>query len=480
MVFSVFSIVLACALIGAALFSAGHALLHKREPHSALVWVALCLTLPGVGALCYWLFGVNRIRSHARRWQARGKMQFAESYEPGPTEQIYLPHALRAENFATLISLTDAVSRRALVSGNRVEPLHNGEQAFPAMLAAIAGAKHSVHLATYIFDPDQTGQQFRDALTAAVARGVDVRVLVDALGERYSWPPVHRMLVKSGIRYARFLPFSLAGWGFFVNLRNHRKLLVVDNQIAFTGGMNISDRHLVKNLANARRVVDLHFRVTGPVVGQMQEAFLEDWAFAVGETPDESPPWPPPAPGGKAYCRGVSCGPNEDFEQLMLMLAGALNCARKRVSIMTPYFIPDRALTTALCAASLRGVLVEIILPVKNNLPFVDWASRPYLEELIEHQIRIYYHPPPFVHTKLLLVDSRYTLLGSANLDPRSMRLNFEFNLEVYDQAVTTGLTEHFDAARAISRQVSLSALRQTLLPIRLRNGFARIFSPYL
>lgn len=476
----IFSIVFLFLLFGVGLFSAGHALLYKREPHSALVWTTLCLGLPGVGPFLYWFFGVNRIRTRARRWQARGRMCFAESTGLEPDLELTLPAELRTENFASLLSLTDVVTRRPLVPGNCIEPLYNGEEAYPAMLEAIDNARSSIHLATYIFDPDQIGQQFRTALTAAVARGVDVRVLVDALGERYSWPPVHQMLKESGIRYARFLPFSLAGWGFFVNLRNHRKLLVVDNSIAFTGGMNISDRHLAANSANPDRVIDLHFRVSGPVVGQMQEAFLEDWAFAVDETPDDSYPCPPVAAGGEAFCRGVSCGPNEEYEQLPLMLVGALNCARKRVCIMTPYFIPDRAVITALCAAALRGVRVEIVLPAKNNLPYVDWASRAYLEELLEYSCQIYYQPPPFVHTKLLIVDNRYAMIGSANLDPRSMRLNFEFNLEVYDQATAATLTAHFDAACTRSWPISIETVRQTPLPLRLRNSFAKIFSPYL
>lgn len=475
------SSVLACVLLLAlGIFSAGHALLLKRDPRSALGWFVVCLILPGLGALGYWFLGVNRIRSKARRWRARGRMHFFEWESDEPGEEVPLPAALRRENFSALRSLSDAVTRRPLVSGNQLSLLHNGEEAYAAMLAAIAGAQQSVYLSSYIFAADHSGSAICAALQSAAARGVDVRVLVDALGERYFWPPIHWRLAQAGIRHARFLPFSLASWGFFVNLRNHRKLLIVDNRIGFTGGMNISDRHLLADRSLPHRVVDLHFQILGPVVGQMQEAFFEDWHFATGEAPQKPLTSPPPLPDGESFCRGISAGPNEDFEPLTWILVGALNCARKRVCIMTPYFIPERSLTTALCAAALRGVQVEIILPQQNNLPFVHWASQEYLAELVENKVCIYYQPPPFVHSKMLIMDQHYALIGSANIDPRSLRLNFEFNLEIFDQATAAALTRYFDTARAISVPVTAARLKATPLWMRLRNGFAKIFSPYL
>jgi cardiolipin synthase len=475
------STTLALILFAFGIFSAGHALLFKRDSRSALGWFVVCLFLPGFGALGYWFLGINRIRSKARRWQARGRMHFFEWASDDPGEEVPFPPHLRRENFSAQRSLSDAVTRRPLVSGNQLTLLHNGDEADPAMLAAIEGAEQSVYLSSYIFADDQSGQSFCDALQRAAARGVDVRVLVDALGERYFWPPIHRRLDKLGIRYARFLPFSLASWGFFINLRNHRKLLIVDNRVGFTGGMNIGDRHLLANPALPNRVVDLHFQISGPVVGQMQEAFFEDWYFATGEAPKKPLTSPPPLADGEAFCRGISAGPNEDFETLTWIIVGALNSARKRVCIMTPYFIPDRALTIALCAAALRGVLVEIILPQQNNLSFVHWASQDYLAELIEHKVRVFYQPPPFVHSKMLIMDHHYALIGSANIDPRSLRLNFEFNIELFDQAgACTALIQYFDAARAVSAPVAAAKIKAMPLWIRLRNGYAKIFSPYL
>lgn len=464
------------------IFSAGHALLFKRDPRSALGWFVVCLFFPGLGPLGYWFLGVNRIRSKARRWQARGRMHFFEWANEEQVEEVPFPPALRRENFFSLRSLSDAVARRPLVHGNQLTLLHNGEETYPAMLAAIETAQHSVYLSSYIFAADRSGEAFCVALQSAAARGVDVRVLVDALGERYFWPPIHWRLAKAGIRHARFLPFSLASWGFFINLRNHRKLLIVDNRIGFTGGMNISDRHLLADRTLPHRVVDLHFQIFGPVIGQMQEAFFEDWHFATGEAPPKpltSPP-PLPLPDGESFCRGISAGPNENFEPLTWILVGALNSARQRVCIMTPYFIPDRVLTTALCAAALRGVQVEIILPRKNNFPFVHWASQDYLAELVENKVCIYYQPAPFVHSKMLVMDDHYALIGSANIDPRSLRLNFEFNIEIFDQSTAAALAQYFDAARAVATPLTFAQIKAMPLLIRLRNAFAKIFSPYL
>jgi cardiolipin synthase len=211
----------------------------------------------------------------------------------------------------------------------------------------------------------------------------------------------------------------------------------------------------------------------------MQEAFFEDWQFTTGE-PVAGIDYPDAVPGAEAFCRGISDGPNEDFEQLTWLLVGALNCARRRVRIMTPYLIPDRSLITAINAAALRGVTVEIMLPEKNNLPYVAWATRAYLWELLQYGTRIYYQPSPFVHSKFLLVDDAYALVGSANLDPRSLRLNFEFCLEVYDRRLNDTLARHFDTLHGLSREVFKEELDVRPLPLKLRDAFAKLFSPYL
>jgi cardiolipin synthase len=262
-----------------------------------------------------------------------------------------------------------------------------------------------------------------------------------------------------------------------VNLRNHRKILVVDGDIAFTGGMNIADYHMLGD-GRGFRVADLHFRLTGPVVGQMEAVFAEDWRFATGQalpTPKAAPPQ-----SSAASCRVITDGPNEDLDRLALVLLAAVSAAQRRICIMTPYFLPGRELIGALQAAALRGVAVSILLPGKNNLPYMHWATRNLLWELLQHGVEVRYQPPPFAHTKYLLVDDDYAQVGSANLDPRSLRLNFELNVEVFEADFNAALAAHFAAAWDTSRPVTLAEISRRRLAERTRDALCWLFSPYL
>ncbi|MBP1727999.1 MAG: cardiolipin synthetase 2 [Deltaproteobacteria bacterium] len=475
----VLQVLLFCSLAALALLSAGHALLMKRDPRSALGWIVVCLTLPFLGPLLYWSMGINSISRKARQWLESGRRlagweKFPLSNEPQSASTLP-PTAAYLNEFR---ALSDRVVSSRLVPGNRIVPLENGEHAYPAMLDAINSATRSINLSTYIFDGDATGRRFADALMAAAARGVAVRVIIDSLGEKYSRPTVCTLLKGSPVKVGRFLPLRQGG---YINLRNHRKILVVDGCRGFTGGMNIGDRHLVERQGGPPAVKDMHFLVEGQVVSDLQRTFLKDWYFVTGELVKDKDFFPVIAPAGNALVRAVSDGPDKDLRKLTWIIMGALSFARKRILIMTPYFIPERPLVSALITAALRGVEITMVLPAKNNLPYVHWASRSYLWELLQHGIRIYYQPPPFVHTKMFLMDSTWSLIGSANLDPRSLRLNFEFNLEIYDADFSRQLTDKFMAAVTASRRVTIEEVDfGRSLPVKIRDGLAKLFSPYL
>src|SRR5690606_11945627 len=340
------NIALAVLATVAGFVAAGHALLYKRRPQAALGWIAVCLMLPIVGALLYYLFGINRVQARARLLRA------GTSAKP-PDNRSDWTH------------------------GNDVTALHCGEEAYPAMLEAIRGAEKYVYLSTYIFGSGGIGAEFIDALADAARRGVEVRVLIDGIGELYTWPLAGPALRRRGVRVATFLPPTLIPPAVSINLRNHRKILVVDGDVGFTGGMNIAERHLVADAARRHRVVDVHFRLIGPVVARLEEIFAADWLFATREKLPSRESTRRIA--GAASCRVIADGPDEPRDILLGLLLRAIASAQRRVAIMTPYFLPSPELIGVLHAAALRGIEVDVVLPAKNNLPYVHWASRHML-----------------------------------------------------------------------------------------------------
>ena len=458
----------AIAILGfaGAATAATHAILYKRRPQSAFGWIAVSFSLPFAGALLYYLFGINRVRMRAR-------MLLQRLPEPlCPTEFLGTPPPV----LAPLARLSEAVTGWPLTAGNRVDVLYDSADTFNAMIAAIDGAVTYVHFGTYIFDGGPLGKRFASALAAAVARGVDVRVLLDGVGELYSRPTIRRLLRGTGVKLERFLPPRLFPPSVSVNLRNHRKSLIVDGVVAFTGGVNVRDRYLEGPAE--RRIIDLHCRVAGPIVAQIETVFLRDWQFAT-DGPAEQP-GPPPAPAGGRLCRAVTDGPDTELDRLTALYLGAIGQARRRIAIMTPYFVPPRELITPLQAAALEGIDVAVILPAQNNLPYIHAATRHMLWELLDRGVNVYYQPPPFVHSKLFYVDDHYAQLGSANFDARSLRLNFEMNLEIYDRDVVTELARHFENVRGRSRAVTLVDVDSRSFGTKVLDGGAWLFSPYL
>jgi cardiolipin synthase len=458
---------------GLSLVATGHAVLHKRDVRAALGWVGLIWLAPIVGALAYLLFGVNRIRRRAQAIGLPGVRSRDEDRPPPPR----LP--ADAEHLASLVALADAVVRRPLVAGNALTLLPGGGLAYPAMLEAIEAARHSVTFSTYIFDTGLAGDAFADALARAQGRGVKVRVLVDAIGVRYRWPPIHRRLRRLGVPTELFLPRLTPAWLPFVNLRNHRKILVVDGRTGFTGGMNVRDEFLPRP-GGPPPYMDLQVRVEGPVVAHLQSAFAEDWLFTTGETLDGNAFFPPLAAAGPVLARGVADGPDEDFEAIRWLLLGALSAARRRVRVVTPYFLPDPPLITALNVAAMRGVEVDVVLPERGNLPIVQWAQTAQLWQVLDRGCRVWCSPPPFDHTKAMVVDGAWSLVGSANWDPRSLRLNFELDVEAYDPELAARVDRLVDDRLAAARPLTLADVDRRPLPVKLRDGVARLLSPYL
>ncbi len=460
------------------LIVSSHILLHKREVRGAIGWIGLAWLAPVVGSILYLVFGINRIKRRGTEIHA-SMDRIAIPRSLPPTLAPERPPAPIDEALQPLARAVDRLTRNELVGGNRIEPLRNGDAAYPEMLAAIREARTSVALATYIFDMDRAGTEFVDALSAAAGRGVQVRVLIDGVGAAYSKPRAPAILRDRGVRVAQFgggmVPWRMP----YVNLRNHRKILVVDGAVGFTGGMNIRETGYLQ-LDTAYPTRDLHFKLEGPVVSQLVTAFAQDWTHTTGEHLDEDLWCPSLAPVGESTARGVSDGPDDDFEKLSWTILAGLRAAKRHVRIVTPYFLPDQALLTALNVVALAGVRLDIVLPEKSNLRIVGWAMRAQLAQVMEYGARIWLSPAPFDHTKLMLVDDGWALFGSGNWDPRSLRLNFEFNVECYDSGLVTVLDAIVEETIEDARPLSRDELDRRRLPVKLRDGAAWLFSPYL
>jgi cardiolipin synthase len=316
-----------------------------------------------------------------------------------------------------------------------------------------------------------------------------VRVLIDDVGARYSWPTAVRKARRAKIPVARFLPVHVPWFLSYSNLRNHRKILVVDGRIGFTGGLNIRAEHCLETApGQARRgrtirgraIRDIHFRIVGPVVAHLQQTFARDWLCTTDERLSGEAWFPVIASAGDALARGIADGPDDDLDKLRMVLLGAIASAKSSISIVTPYFLPDAALIAALNVAAMRGVEVRIVIPAKTNLALVQWASNAQLWQLLERGCRIWLSDPPFDHSKMMVVDEQWSLFGSMNWDPRSLRLNFEFNVECYDAPLACGLGQIIDVTIQASRECTLSDADGRSLFVRLRDGFARVLTPYL
>jgi len=461
-------------LLGTA--AAIHAAMTKQDVRAAIGWVGIVLFSPLFGPLIYFIAGVNRVRR-----ERRSQFQNAESLEPDAP-----PHAdvdtvrVYGQQFGPLKSVGDRISLFPLVPGNTVMPLEGGDQTYPRMLTAIRAARRSIVLQTYIFDADPVGLEIAQALIDAKERGVAVRVLIDAIGSRYSRPPMQHGLEQAGVTTALFM-ITLIGFRLpYANLRSHRKILIVDGETAFAGGMNIRANFVTAHAGTAV-ARDAHFQLSGPVVAQLMTSFVRDWKFTTHENLSDDPAFTPVvARTGDVPARCVLSGPDLTLNSTHDMLLGALSIARRHVRIQSPYFLPDQVLIGALATAARRGVTVDIVIPGRNNLRLVNYAMTAQLDQVVRTGCRVWRADGSFDHAKLMTVDSAWSYVGSSNLDPRSLRLNFELDIETYDRDIAAWIEQRIDAQIAWARRETLDSLRARPFVKQLRDRVIWLATPYL
>lgn len=459
--------------------AAVHAAMTKNDVRAAIGWVGVIMMSPLLGPLVYLVAGINRIRhDHISEQRNRGFKDYAVDPQL-PAAQI---DRLNAPQFNSLKILGDRVSRFPLRDGNHIRMLCGGDEAYPAMIASIDAAQTSIALQTYIFDNDVEGRKVAQALIRAHERGVKVRVLIDAIGSKYSpRPPVVRLLRKSGVRTALFMTNPLGMRMPYANLRSHRKILIVDGCTAYTGGMNIR-AGFVKTVAGDDTASDTHFKVEGPVVIQLMSVFAHDWAFTTKEHLSFDiwccGSWKAPTPHAPARC--IRSGPDRYVMSSHNMLLGAFAVAQKHIRIQSPYFLPDQILLGALNTAARRGITVDIVIPGRNNLRLVNYAMTAQLDQVIRNGCRVWRAKGNFNHSKLITIDGAWSFVGSSNLDPRSLRLNFELDMEVYSHETAAQIERLIDAEIADADAVTLEGLAAIPFRKRLRNRVIWLASPYL
>ncbi|MDM9625300.1 phospholipase D-like domain-containing protein [Rhizobium sp. S152] len=461
-----------------------HAAMTKEEVRAAIGWVGVIILSPIIGAVLYAIAGINRIRraSLSLRRDALLSDAALDELEAFDADADLVISGF-GRRFAAMQTLGDRVARNPLSTGNTIDMLETGDDCYAAMKSAIDTAERSILLETYIFDRDQIGLRIADSLIAAVKRGIEVRVLIDAVGARYSVPSILGYLASGGVTVSVFNGNVIMGLRLpYANLRTHRKILIVDGRIALTGGMNIREG-FSREFAGEDFAHDTHFSVTGPVVADLFDIAAEDWRFTTGEVLNDEV-WqtatPERQPGDPVFMRIVASGPDRSVETNHKMLMGAFSVARSSIKIMSPYFLPDRELISALATAARRGVDVDIVIPAANNLVLVDRAMTAQFDQILSNYCRIWRSNGAFSHSKLLSIDGVWSYVGSSNLDPRSLRLNFEIDMEVLNEGFAAEIDERIDEALRNASPVTLAGLRSRPFPVRLLEKVLWLGSPYL
>jgi len=459
-------LVLAVGWAGYVLWLGLWIVLQKRSPAATLSWLISLAALPYLGFLVYYVFGPQRIqRQRLRRVRSRAALP---PLPAGLKPDAEAAELARVAQGSTGLPPATATCARLLV---------DGAAKYDALLAAIAQAQSHVHLEYYIYEPDRTGTALRDALAERARAGVQVRLLLDAVGSKKVSKRFLRPLLEAGGEVAWFHPLRLR-WFWkrpWLNLRTHRKIVVIDGRVGFTGGINITDEQDERLRNDAYR--DLHLQLEGDIVRSLQLVFVEDWAYATGTAPRQLP-GPPPQPGAVA-AQVVVSGPDSPLEAIHRVHVSAIHAAQRRVWLVTPYFVPGEAAMMSLTSAALGGLDVRLLVPKVSDSRLVTYAARSYFDELLAAGVRIYEYGPRLLHTKALLCDDDLAIVGSANFDHRSFRLNFEVSVLFRNRDVADGLAgliEH-ECGRAVRVRDDRD---RPLWRSRMPEALARLVSPLL
>lgn len=454
----------------------------KRRPASALAWIMAILFLPFIGAFLYFLVGTERITDKGKQKLASNlklRKKLADLKETWASKKLPEGSDRFSEGVRDIMRISSELSLFAPVSNNEVKILVDAEETYKEMAEAITGAQHHVCLECYIFYPDNIGARFRDLLVEKARQGVRVHFLYDAIGSyKLGWS--RKFLEgfrKANIEPKDFLPIRTFFRPWNLNLRNHRKMLIVDNNIGFTGGLNLGEDFLNQD---GKRWRDTHIMIKGPAVIQLQWVFFEDWFYATGEDLLSQDYFLSGKSKENYMAQVVPSGPDETGDAIQKVFFTAITRARKSVHLTTPYFVPDQTVFTALQTAAMRGVDVKLLLPKNSDHRFVLLAGRSYYEDLLKCGVKIFEYMAGVIHAKMLVVDGEIVVIGSANVDMRSFSYSFEVNVNVYSSQVAETAEKVFLGDLERSMELSQDTFLKRPPYVRFGENFCRLFSSLL
>ena len=449
----------------------------KKQPVSTVAWIMAIVTMPYFGAFLFTVFGINRVGRRLRGKQAA--TQSVTRAIPQLARHHHLHHDHLNETQQELRRLAERVAGTHATVGNRVQLLIDAKRTFEEIAEAIKAARSSVHLEYYIWQPDRVGTALRDLLIAKAREGVHVRFLYDAIG---SGKLTHRFLQpmrEAGIQIASFVPGQSLRERWSINLRSHRKIVIVDGQVGFTGGMNVGDEYLGRD-PHFGHWRDTHLRLHGPTVLQLQEVFAIDWKYATGEELTHDEFFPEPDQIGNVYAQVVSGGPDDEDGVFHGLMFAAINSARQQVTLATSYFVPTPPLVSALETAALRGVTTRVLLSGPKTYWFTLRAARSSYDSLLRAGVEIYEYQDGQLHSKTLTIDGCWSLVGTPNFDARSLYLNFEVGAIFYDHSLAEQLEHQFTEDLTHARRIDPATWFQRPVWNRLQENFCGMFSPIL
>jgi cardiolipin synthase len=465
-------------------------LMTKAEASSAIAWILVIFFLPFVGILLFFLFGYQHVNRPLQR-KRRHMLRYTRPANPpnyDSTARVLRPPADREGH---LEGLGESIARLAyrlggyhVTEGNQVDFYFEGDPAFAAMMDAIRGAKHHIHLLFFIIQPDNLGRQFLELLAAKAKEGVEVRVLYDAMGSHRMRASLLRPLQQAGGRTSVFLPINVLRRRLQINMRNHRKIVVVDGTVGFIGGLNIGDEYVGKNKYFGFWR-DTHLRLRGPAVVDLQRVFVEDWSFAAGENLQQrdhkdSPYFDAKIVDGPFPAQIVDSGPDRDLKTIREVTFAAILKAQKRVWIASPYFVPDGGILDALRLAAYHGIDVRLLGQNRPDKWLPQFAARYYWADVLRAGVQVYQYTKGMMHAKVLLIDDDFASVGTANLDNRSMFLNFEVNCLLYSNLAVKNLEAAFLVDFQNSIKLERGVYSRRPLPGRLLENACRLLSPIL